>query len=180
VSEGQVLFLEAFMLYCLLQTSPTIRSREQKEIDRNLERVAHQGRDPSLRLFRNGSEIALADWAAEICDDMQGICELLDAEEKGQPYGNALTQQRELVRDPDRTPSARMLAEMRENSEGFFQFAQRMSEQHHSYFQGLELGDERRKLFEEEVVRSREQQKVMEDGDTVSFKAFLADYFAQQ
>jgi glutamate--cysteine ligase len=180
VSEGQVLFLEAFMLYCLLQTSPTIRSREQKEIDRNLELVAHQGRDPSLRLFRNGSEIALADWAAEICDDMQGICELLDAEEKGQPYGNALTQQRELVRDPDRTPSARMLAEMRENSEGFFQFAQRMSEQHHSYFQGLELGDERRKLFEEEVVRSREQQKVMEDGDTVSFKAFLADYFAQQ
>ena len=59
VSDEQVLFLEAFMLYCLLQTSPTIRSREQKEIDRNLERVAHQGRDPSLQLLRDGGAVSL-------------------------------------------------------------------------------------------------------------------------
>ena len=168
------------MLYCLLQTSPTIRSREQKEIDRNLELVAHRGRDPSLRLLRDGGEVPLADWATEICNGMQGVCELLDSEEPGQPYSTALTQQRELVRDPGRTPSARMLAEMEENKEGFFQFAQRMSEQHHDYFRGLELGAERRNLFEEEVVRSREQQRVMEESDKVPFKMFLADYFAQR
>ncbi len=180
VSEGQLVFLEAFMLYCLLQSSPSIRVREQKEIDRNLERVAHQGRDPSLRLLRNGGEISLAAWAEEICDGMQGVCELLDANEPERPYSRALARQRERVRDPDLTPSARMLAEMRENEEGFFQFAQRMSQQHHDYFRGLELGDERRRLFEEEVVRSREQQRVMEQSDEVSFKAFLAEYFAQQ
>ncbi len=180
MSEEQMLFLEAFMLYCLLQTSPTIRSREQKEIDRNLELVAHRGRDPSLRLLRDGGEIPLADWASEICDGMQGVCDLLDTEEPGQPYSSALAQQRELVSDPGRTPSARMLAEMRENKEGFFQFAQRMSEQHHDYFQGLELGEERRSLFEQEVVRSREQQRIMEESDQLPFKAFLADYFAQR
>lgn len=180
VSEEQVVFLEAFMLYCLLESSPSIRSREQKEIDHNLERVAHRGRDPSLQLLRNGGEIPLVTWAEEICDGMEGICELLDANEPERPYGRALAQQRELVRDPDRTPSARMLADMMESGEGFFQFAQRMSLQHHNYFEELELTEKHRKLFEEEVVRSREQQRVMEESDKVSFKEFLADYFAQR
>jgi glutamate--cysteine ligase len=72
-----------------------------------------------------------------------------------------------------------MLAEMRNNSESFFQFAKRKSLQHNRYFDLLPLETERRKHLQEEVARSREQQRILEQGDTQSFGEFLREYFSQ-
>jgi glutamate--cysteine ligase len=180
ISEEQLRFLEAFMIFCVLQESPAIDGREQQEIDHNLELSAHRGRDPSLQLLRNGEKVLLTSWAQEVCREMEGICEQLDNGDPGRDYSRSLAQQLEVVRDPDLTPSARMLAEMRSEGEGFFQFAKRKSLQHHRYFDLLSLDEERRQLFQDEVARSREQQQVLEKGNTQSFGEFLQDYFAQQ
>jgi glutamate--cysteine ligase len=72
-----------------------------------------------------------------------------------------------------------MLAIMRERGEGFSQFAQRMSQQHRSYFEGLELDGSRQQVFTEEAERSRQQQREMEQSDEPPFAQFLQDYFAQ-
>jgi len=179
VSQEQLLFLESFMLFCLLQDSPPIASQEQIHIDRNLELVAHNGRSERLMLLRQGNEVTLDDWANEICANMLGICEQLDGDDPRGPYSSVLKQQLEVIADPTRTPSAMMLAEMGENGEGFFHFAQRMSLQHKRFFDDWRLGPERNKLFEDEAERSIESQKVMEDGGDVSFEKFLEEYFNQ-
>jgi len=50
-----------------------------------------------------------------------------DHGESSRPYQTALEQQRARSDDVDRTPSARLLTEMRQTGESFFQLAQRMS-----------------------------------------------------
>lgn len=179
VSQEQLLFLEAFMIFCLLLDSPPIDADRQMEIDRNMESVAHRGRDDHITLAREDREIRLADWAREICTNMQGICEQLDGADPAKTYTSVLTQQLEAIAAPERTPSALMLAEMRERGEGFFHFAQRMSLQHKTFFDEWELSAERRRLFEEEAIRSHEQQVAMEAANDISFERFLEGYFNQ-
>jgi glutamate--cysteine ligase len=180
MSKQQARFLEALMVFCLLAESPVINLHERQEIDRNLGGVAHRGRDPSLYLQRNGLEVKLRDWGREILQAMRGVCELLDGADPDKPYTTSLQRQRELMEDPDLTPSARMLAEMRERGEGFFGFAQRMSMQHQKYFCRLQLSPERRELFLQETERSLQRQREIEAADGQSFGEFLADYFAQR
>jgi glutamate--cysteine ligase len=92
---------------------------------------------------------------------------------------DALLEQREAVRDPDRTPSACMLAAMRAHGEGYFHFAKRMSELHHAYFMGLPQDRERFAAIEAAVTRSVADQQAIEAADKLSFDEFLHDYFAQ-
>ncbi len=179
VSQDQLLFLEIFMLFCLLLDSPAIDEKEQQEIDRNLELVAHKGREEQLTLSRYGVEIKLKHWAEEICSNMQGICEQLDGSDLAKPYYSVLMQQQEIIADPELTPSARMLAEMRAKGEGFFHFAKRMSQQHKKYFAEWDLSQERQQLFEKEALNSIEQQAAMESGNQIAFDIFLKDYFSQ-
>jgi glutamate--cysteine ligase len=56
IDKTQVLFLEAFLLFCLLEDSPVICSREQAECDANDQLVAHKGRQPKLALMHQGKE----------------------------------------------------------------------------------------------------------------------------
>ncbi len=60
------------------------------------------------------------------------------------PYQTALEQQRAKIDDVERTPSARLLTEMRQTGESFFQLAQRMSKMHKDYFLDLYPPNERR------------------------------------
>lgn len=180
VSEEQLQFLKAFMLFCLLQDSPPINVQEQREIDQNIGGAAHRGRDPSLALLCQGREIKLRDWATDILDAMQGICELLDEGESDAPYMQSLKLQQAVVKDPELTPSARMLAEMRAQGEGFFHFAQRMSLRHRDYYNTLSLSAERQEMFARECRISHQRQREMEASDREAFPVFLQRYFDQK
>lgn len=110
---------------------------------------------------------------------MTGICELLDSHDPAKPYSGALQLQLEKIAHPDRTPSARMLEEMRENGESFFDFAQRLSLQHHSYFNSISMSSERELFFREQAESSLARQSQIEAESQVPFEQFLRDYFAQ-
>ncbi len=179
VNEGQLRFLEAFLILCLLQESPLISADERKEFEYNQRMVASYGRDPSLTLLRNGERRALRDWAIEICDVMQGICGLLDDGEADPSYSKALKVQTEAVEDAELTPSARLLAEMRANKESFSRFGMRLSEQHERYFEGLNMADDQRLRYQELAEQSLSRQKQMEAADEISFEEYLRRYFAQ-
>lgn len=180
IDEEQVYFLECFMLFCLLHESPPINVFEQREIDRNEGAAAHRGRDPNLFLQRNGREVSLTDWGLELCDAMQPLSEMLDTGQLKPSYSEALARQREKLLDPELTLSARMLREMRENGEGFFAFAQRMSKEHYDSFNQLPLSDVYAESFKQEAKTSWQRQREIEAADEGSFDQFLADYFAQK
>ncbi len=180
VSEEQLRFLEALMLFCLFHDSPLIVGDERGFIDRNQSMAAHRGRDPELRLVDDGRERLLREWAAELCEGMIGVCELLDGDDPARPYSRSLALQREAVRDPERTPSARMLREMRERREPFFALARRMSHQHQRYFLGLPADPASEASFARIAEQSLLQQQEIEAVDRIGFDEFLQGYFAQR
>lgn len=179
INETQLRFIEIFMLFCLLAESDQICFSEREEIDQNELLVAHNGRDPSLELNLNAKKYKLKNWAGDLLDGMQSVSELLDQHKDKTPYQDALKRQIEKVKDPELTPSARMLNEMRETKEGFYHFAKRMSENHNQYFTKLNLSEERDKFFSDEAVKSIAKQKQIEDSDNMSFDDYLQAYFEQ-
>ena len=179
INALQLRFLEAFMIFCMLHDSPRISVQETREIDQNEHNVAHRGRDPALKLHRNGRPIALKDWGISICDAMQSICEILDAVKNDNLYTNALHAQRAALEDPENTPSAKMLAEMRINSESFYEFAERLSLQHFDYFNNLKLSDKKLRFYNNTVEESIRKQTAIEELDNITFEEYLRRYFAQ-
>ena len=71
IDKPQIHFLEAFLLFCLLQDSAAISTSEQFDIDNNDNLVAHKGRQPDLKLINNGKEVLLQDWGKEIFAGVQ-------------------------------------------------------------------------------------------------------------
>jgi glutamate--cysteine ligase len=179
IDESTARFVEAFLLSCLLHDSPPQAEDEFQVNNSNQLLVANQGRKPGLHLNRNGQSINLHDWACEILTAMQPICALLDEDSLDRPYQLALQQQLAVVNNPALTPSARILACMKENTEEFGCFATNTSKLHKQYFLAQELEAEREQMFEALTQQSLHKQSAIEAADTLSFDEFLTRYFAQ-
>jgi glutamate--cysteine ligase len=179
VNQNKLRFLEAFLALCLLRESAPIAASEQPGLDANHLLVARRGREPNLMLRREQRDFPMIEWARELLDSMQGLCEMLDHGEPARPYSSALEQQRAKIDDVERTPSARLLAEMRQTGESFFQLALRMSKLHKDYFLGLYPPNESRLgEFAAEAQESLEAQRNIEAADKANFEAYLAHYLA--
>jgi len=179
ISEAQMRFLESLLLFSLLSPSDPYDDSELESIRHNINEVAVRGRDPALRLRRNGSEILLRDWANEIFEQMAFSCELLDKGSSAAAYGPALAEQHAKVADADLTPSARILADMADHKEEFYHFALRMSRQHQQWFASRPLQPEQLDAFEQTARESIEAQRRIEAEDDISFETFMQHYFAQ-
>jgi len=179
VNQNKLRFLEAFAAFCILRDGSPIQNSEQTELDGNHALVAREGRRPGLLLRRDGRDVSLRDWAAEIIDAMRGVCELLDEGDPQRPYLTALELQAEKITDLSLTPAARSLHEMRTNGESFFNFALRMSKTHQSYFREL-LSPcmSRQDEFTAEAAESIEKQAHIEASDRISFDEYLRNYFS--
>ncbi len=180
VNQIKLRFLEAFAAFCLLRDSPSIDATEQDALDDNHLQVARRGREPGLMLQRAGRPAPLSEWATEILDGMEGICELLDHGDPARPYAAALRAQREKVVDVERTPSARMLRELRTTGETFYEMALRVSRLHKEYFLDLHApNDGRMAEFSEEARESLRKQVAIEAAQTGEpIEAYLKRFFA--
>jgi glutamate--cysteine ligase len=179
VNQNKLRFLEAFLALCVLSSADPISGGDKEALDANHLRVARRGREPGLTLNREGREVPMIEWARELLDAMQGLCEMLDHGEPSRPYQTALEQQRAKIDDVERTPSARLLAEMRQTGESFFHLAQRMSRMHKDYFLGLYPPNERRLAeFAAAAQESHEEQARIEAADKCDFDTYLAHYLA--
>ena len=179
VNQGKLRFMEAFLALCLTRDSPLIDAAEQSALDQNHVIAARRGREPGLMLQRDGRPVPMLEWARELIEQMQGICELLDAGDATRPYSAALAFQAAKLDDVALTPSARLIRELRDTGESFFDLALRMSRQHKSYF--LELyppNAERLAEFREEARESLEAARAVEAASTGSFDEYLARYLA--
>ena len=172
VNQNKLRFLEAFAAFCAIAPSAPL------DLARNHVTVARRGREPGLALSFDGRPADLRTWAGEILDAMQGTCELLDHGDPARPYSTALALQVQKVADPAATPSARLLKEMRETGESFFDLAFRMSATYKSYFTDLQSLDEARTAeFSAEAEASLEAQARLEAEPQKPFREYLGDYF---
>jgi len=180
IANSTAYFVEAFLLHCLLQESPEYLSDEQNINNRNQLVVAHAGRQPGLRLNRGGESVLLSDWAAEILQSMQIICRILDDETTGQPYSKALEQQLKRIKNPDLTPSAQIIQQMKTNHQPFGCYGVTISKNHQNYFKQSQLDAKTIHWFEQLAEESHQQQANLEAEDRLNFDDFLQHYFSQK
>jgi glutamate--cysteine ligase len=179
VNQNTMRFFEAFLIYCLVEDSPLFDDVSCNEATRNHALTAKQGRDPDLRLHRDGAEVSITSWASEILDRVTGIAELIDNSEGGKSYAQAVRLMQALVNEPMTTPSARLLEELRSADCSFFEYAISVARGHRDYFTSITpLAAERHDEFEREAVCSVERQLEIESGDSISFDEYLEHYFS--
>jgi glutamate--cysteine ligase len=176
INQNQLRFLEALLLYCMFADSPPIDADEQTEIDRRDLMVAREGRRPGLELQQRGRVRALADWGLEVADSVAEIAQVLDAD--GEGYVAAVELAREALREPERTPSAALLRDLRAERATFFEYALGLARDHRDYFLGLGLGTERERWLEDLAAESLAEVAALERAPAEPFDAYLRGYFA--
>ncbi|HKX59962.1 MAG TPA: glutamate--cysteine ligase [Steroidobacteraceae bacterium] len=179
VNQRKLLFLEAFAALCLLRDSPPLAREQSGRYEANHVLVASRGREPGLELWNEPAPLLLADWAAEVLDQMQGICELLDSGDASRPYSAALAFQRAKLVDFGELPSARLLDEMRRQGMSFYDVGLWMSRMHRDYFRELYPPNPGRLAeLRANAAASLEEQRAVEARDTLPFAEFVARYTA--
>ena len=172
-------FIEAFLIYCLLEDSASFDGEALAETARNQTQTAKCGRDPAFRLCRDGREVNLQVWAREILDKISAVAELIDLEEGGDSYAQATHQMLDMVNDVDTTPAARLLEELRKEDCSFFEYALSLAGNHRDYFGEITpLSDDRVAEFEQETKQSVDRQHAIEESDDISLDEYLEAYFA--
>lgn len=179
INQNTMRFMEAFLIYCLLEDSPPFDSSAFDESQLNQSLTAIRGREPGLMLQRDGVPVSLHDWASEIVAKVGAVAELVDRHEKDSCYRDAVKLMASLVDNPDSTPSARMLYELREADCSFFEFALEVARGHKAYFQSIaSMPEDRARELEDEVRQSLQRQRDIEASDSIDFEEYLARYFA--
>lgn len=177
VSSGELRFLEALLIYCLLAESPPISPAEQAEIDARDLAVAREGRRPELALVMDGREQPLAERGLMLTEGVRAVAELLDADAQG--YVAAVDAAAEALREPERTPSAAFLAALRSEQAGFFEYTLALARSHAAYFRALAPAESREPMLAEVADRSLREAEALASRPTPPFEDYLQAYFAQ-
>ncbi len=177
VSADSMRFMEAFLLYCLLEESPPMPADEYLAFLSNLDATAWRGRAKNAKLFREGREVLLRHWGLEICDRLAPVCEALDGKDDG-PYGKALQAAGECLRDPGLTPASRVLDEL--SGAGWDHQAWGMEKAQAASRPPLVPPDSaRRQALKDEAPASLKRQDWQESQDQPPFHEFLAQYLGR-
>lgn len=179
VNQNTMRFVEAFLIYCLLEDSAEFDDNALNEVARNHAHTAKFGRDPEFRLWREGSAVTLRSWGREIVSKVLAVAEAIDANEASGSYTDAVRMMQGLVDNPDETPSARVLADISATQSSFFEYALALARSHSQYFASLTpLDAARQAMFEKEVAASLQRQQDIEMADEISLDEYLQRYFA--
>jgi glutamate--cysteine ligase len=173
-------FVDAFLLYCLLRESPPSDAEGQQRARNNLQLVVNRGREPGLMLQRTQSvHQELPVWGLKMIEDIARIGDLLDQARGGSEYRASIELQKRKLEDSALTPSARVLAHLRERNQSFFRFALEQSLAHRGHFLARPLPDAEFARLAVLAGESLAAQRAIEDADDISFEEYLANYYRQ-
>lgn len=182
VNSDELCFLELIIWYCLLYPSPPLCEDEEKVNSDNQLLVATQGRKPGLTLQQNGKPRALKNWALALCKDMQPLAEMLDQGKPGSSnamYTTALNKQLEKITNPEKTPSAKVLSEMKKFDGSFHELTFDVARAHKEYFEALRISNEKSEYLSKVAQKSHEKQAALESEDSQGFDEYLKSYFGK-
>jgi glutamate--cysteine ligase len=177
-----------------LEDSPPTSEAEGQENTFNFSRTVKQGRRPGLQLQRRGSAIGLQEWGFELLDSIAAAANLLDVnyaavadqspansfqDDSSQPHTASLALLRERLMDPQRTPSAQVLAAVKSHDGSLAKFALKQSQIHAAAFRAKQLSAEELAYFDQLAQSSLDEQSAMEKNQHGDFDQFIADYEAR-
>ena len=171
-------FLDTFLLFCALDDSAPISNEQSACYTANFARTVKEGRKPGLSLRRDGEEISLQAWGQELLARMAPVAALLDSRHGGTEHTDSLAAQAVKLLDPDATPSARVLRELRANGGSFAAFGLQQSERHAAFFREQPPTAEQSAYFDQLAAASLAEQRAMEAAPQGSFDDYVAAYRA--
>lgn len=178
INQNTMRFIEAFLIYCLLEDSPELDSKALEEIRLNHTGTAKRGRDPEFQLLRENRPVSLQDWAGEILQNVLMVAQMIDRSDTDGSYAAAVGMAQGIVDDPDKTLSARIVTELQQTGSSFFEYALGMANCHHEYFASIApLRAVNEKALDDEVAASLVRQAEIEAADEISLDAYLQRYF---
>jgi glutamate--cysteine ligase len=179
IKAQTIRFLDVFLLHCLLTDSPNDTPQEIAALGRNQHRTAAYGREPGLLLERDGGQVKLVEWGAEIVAECGPIAAMLDSVHNTSDYSDALRSAQALLQDPALLPSTRVLAAMaRDHGNGFAAFSLVQSEQAKTKLLKLPYGGSLHNRMEAVARQSAQDQLAVEAGDSLPFEQYRQQYVA--
>lgn len=180
IAADTMRFLDMFLLHCLLSDSPPDTPEEIAAISRNQHDVAQRGRDPDVRLERQGQNFSLVEWGIGLLGECEPIAAALDAAHRTGAYREALVAAGAALRDSSATRSARMLAEIGQaHDKSYVAFALAQSRQHRRTLQDLPLPAEASARYARMAEDSLAAQRNIETADSVPFEAYRQQYLSK-
>ncbi len=172
-------FLDVFLLHCLLTESPPDSPHEIVALAHNQHSTAERGREPGLTLERGDTTVTLVDWGLELAEQLLPIAGQLDATYGGTDYIAAVESAANALHHPDTLPSARVLREMTENFDGsFVAFVKAQSSKtRHAMLEAEPLAAVR-DAFAQMARTSLDDQRKIEEGDSMPFDVYLQEYLS--
>lgn len=179
IGAEQMYFLDTFLVYCLLADSPPADSDENSRVQENQQRIVYQGRNPDLELLNHQTSYRFADWAGELVAELGDVAELLDSANGVSLHRESLDRQTEKLRDAGLTPSARVLTDLQESQQTFYEFGLQQAIQHANYFRSKPVSEGLLSRYREMARKSLADQQGIESEEQPDFDAYLAKFYAQ-
>lgn len=177
INTSTMRMLDVFLLHCLLTDSPPDSPEEIVQLKHNQHLAAERGREPGLQLLRGQDRVALVDWAAQVLQECAPMAAALDATHATTAYSDALAQARQRVAQPQTTPSARVLDDMRRlHGNSFEQFGLTQSLWAREHLLGLPWSEAQQAQFAQFAQTSVHAQQAIEAADTGTFEEWRQRY----
>ena len=129
-------------------------------------------------LDRDGVAISLPDWGRELLDHIAPYAALYDQALGGDAYARALQAQHAKLGHADDTPSARLLAELRDQGVPFHEYSLQLSRRHADALRAQPLPADVAAGYAEAARQSHAEQARLEQSDDVDFDTYVARYQA--
>ena len=172
-------FLDVFLLHCLLAESAPDTPDDIHELADNQRLTAARGREPGLQLGRGGQRVGLQAWGLELLDELGPIAEALDALDGGAAHQGALARARSTWLNPERLPSARVLAAIgQEHDDSFIGFVGHHAQRTRQHLLDLPWSAEQQARYEAMAAQSEQDQRAIEAADTLPFEIYRQEYVA--
>ncbi len=172
VTEEQLHFLHVLIIDCLFQTSSPITETERKEICYNQNRVTLEGRNPKLKLKKNGKSINFRTWAMEIMNRIEKTAKLLDLNHTDNRYISVLKKQKEKLNDVSLTPSYRIMQQLQKEKISFKEFGLKLAKKHKRASKQYSIPPSFEKEMEKWAVDSNRKQQELEYHDDMFLSGF--------
>jgi len=172
-------FMDAFLLFCAASDSPFFPQNGycQRSAD-NFSVVVKEGRKPGLQLDRDGLAIGVPAWGHELLDQVAPYAALYDQALGGDAYARALQAQRAKLDHADDTPSARLLADLRDSGLSFHDYSLQLSQRHADTLRAQPLPADVAAAYAQAARQSHTEQARLEQSDDVDFDTYVARYHA--
>lgn len=155
-------FTQLILLDSLLSPSPLISEEENMILKENLNSVIWEGRNPELEINSNGTKKNFQAAGAEYSESLRHYAKILDLHTKRRMYQEAIDFQIKKWKDPDKTPSGKLLSEILKRNIEFRDRGMELARENRRALSYLEYSPGTLMKIEKEAVRSFQEKEQLE------------------